>query len=186
MTGFTSSDISTDIVRSVAGSGLKVVDLGLVRAGDAFLDAGTKFKSVISEALQTRWLDAEMAFTELKLNTQFDLETLWQDEFLTPLENLLANNPDADADEIATALGTRFTNLSAGDELAIRFSFDASDLVGPLDSTHTLNLGSDYGGVLAGAEFDFLADLTFEGTLGLNRAAGFRLWRWHLHSRLES
>ncbi|MCA9125996.1 MAG: DNRLRE domain-containing protein, partial [Planctomycetales bacterium] len=172
VTGFTTADISTDNLRTTVGSGLKVVDLGLVRAGDAFRDAGAKFKSVVSEAFQTRWLDAEMAFTELKLNERFDLAALWQDKFLTPIEALLATNPGASTSDIASTLGPGFTDASAGDELAIRFSFDAADL-SALNSDHTLNLGSDYGGLLAGADFEFLGDLTFEGTLGLNRAAGF-------------
>ena len=172
--GFTDADIEDSLSFNTFETLIHGIRFDIINPVEAINEAASRFGDLLVDALNTGLLQAEMAFTGLKLGERLRVDQLWQDKIVTPLTNLLATNPDADENEIAEALGAKVTNVSDANELALRFDFDASDLSGPLTSDHALDLGPGYV-LTAGGDFTFTGDLSFSGTFGIDRSKGLKL-----------
>ena len=171
VTGHTPADIESGLALSTLETAGRILQLGILNPVDAFSEIAERFKELLDEARERGSLAANIAYVGEQLGAYFEVEKLWQEKVVDPLAAAAGET----FEDALAALGANATDVSSGDDKAIRLSFDVSDLTGGApNTTTTLNLGSDF--PLAGhAEFTFTGDLTFGVTIGYDQSQGFDL-----------
>ena len=166
-TDFTEADIESGLALNSVQTGAELLRLGIVNPAEALADAAERFKVLLDDVVNNSILGREVVFVGESLASLIPIEQLWLDNVVTPLQDTANDTIASIAAELNAINGLTVTNESSGSEEAIKISFAVNQSI-----NQSLDLGTNFP-ITGSADFDFGAELTFDVTLGIDKALGF-------------